>query len=82
MDDVFYCLYNNQLIMDKLDLVYDLKDRSAGLPKIYLGAEIKKIQVRSGKSYWSMSSTQYVKNEIYTVEGPLKDEYRQLRKFQ
>ena len=66
--------------MDALTLTYYLKDGSVGPPKIYMGAEIKKYQVRSGKSHWSMSSTQYVKNVINTVEGLLKDEDRQLRK--
>ena len=65
--------------MDTLALAYYLKDRLVGPPKIYLGAEIKKHQVSSGKRHWSMLSTQYVKNAINTVKKILKDEYRQLR---
>ena len=38
-----------------------------GPPKIQLGTEIKKYQVRGGKYYWSMLSTWYMKNEIKTV---------------
>ena len=51
-----------------------------GPPNIYCGAEIKKYQVRSGKSHWTVSSTHYVKNSIKTVEGLLKDKDRQSRK--
>ena len=66
--------------MDALDLTYDLKYGSVGTPTIYLGTEINKYQVKSGKYHWSMSSTQYVKNVINMVEGMLKDEDIQLRK--
>ena len=62
MDDALCCLHNTHLIMDELALTYDLKEVSVGPPNIYLGDEIKKYQVRSGKSHWSMSITQYVKN--------------------
>ena len=80
VDDVLYFLHNPQLIMDALALTYDMKDKSVGPSNIYLGAKIKKYYVRSGKSHWRMSITQYVKNPIKIVEGLLKDDYRQLRK--
>ena len=51
MDDVICCSHNTQMIIDALALTYDLKYGSVGPPKIYFGAEIKKYQVRSGKSY-------------------------------
>ena len=80
MGDILWCSHNTQLIIDALDLTYDLKDRAVGPPKIYLVSEINQYQVRNGKSNWSMLSTQYVKNSINTVEGLLKDEERPLRK--
>ena len=61
VDDVLWCSFNTQLIMDALDLTYNLKDGSVVTPKIYLGTEIKKYQVGNGKSHWGISSTQYVK---------------------
>ena len=54
VDDVLCYFQNHQLIMDALALAYDLKDVLVGTPKIYLGAEISKYQVRSGKSHWIM----------------------------
>ena len=74
MDYVLCCLHNHQMIIDALALTHDMKDRSVGPTKIYLSAEIKKYQVRSGKYHLSMLSTQYVKNAIETVELLLKDE--------
>ena len=62
--------------------MYDMKDRYVRPPNIYLGAEMKKYHVRSGKSHWSMSSTQYVKNGINAVESIFKDRDRYLRKVE
>ena len=53
--------------MDALILTYDMKYESVGIPKIYLGTEIKKYQIRISKYYWSMLSTKYTKNAIKTV---------------
>ena len=68
MDDLLCFLHNPQLMMDLLDLTYYLKEISVRPPMIYLGAEIKKYLVRSGKYHWSMSSTQYLNNAINSVE--------------
>ena len=64
----FFGSPNPLLNMDALNLIFDPNIISVGPPKINLGAEIKKYQVRSGKSQWIMSSTQCTKNEINTVE--------------
>ena len=47
MDDVICCSHNIQMIMDALDLNYDLKDILVGPENIYFGAEINKYQVSS-----------------------------------
>ena len=60
--------------------MYYLKDVLVGPPKIYLGAEIKKYQVNSGKYCWSIPSTHYMKNTIKTIEVLLKSEYIQLKR--
>ena len=68
MNDVLCCWNNPQLIMDTLYLAYGLRNGLVVPPTIYLGAEIKKCQVKSGKSHWSVPSTQYVNNAIKTLE--------------
>ena len=73
MDGTLCCSQKTQLIMDVLALTYDMKAGSVGLPTFYLGAEIKKYKVKSGKYHWIMPITQYAKNTINTVEGLLKD---------
>ena len=66
--------------MDVLALMYDMKEGLVGLKTIYSDADIKKYQVKSGKSPWIICSTQYMKNTFKTVEGLLNDEDTQLRK--
>ena len=46
VDYVICCFNNPQLVIDTLALVYDLKDKSVRQPKIYLGDEVNKYQVR------------------------------------
>ena len=60
-------------------LTYDLEEGLVGAQTIYLGAEIKKYQVGNGKEHYSMSSTQYVKNGIKTVEQMFNDDEQKLR---
>ena len=65
--------------MEDLELTYDLKAGSVGEPAIYLGAEIKKYHVKSGKEHFSMSSKQYVKNTVKIVEQLLLEDGRTLK---
>ena len=64
VDDVLFCYHNPQLIIDALSFMCDLKYVSVVPLKIYLSTEIKKYQVSSGKTHWSMSITQYCNAEI------------------
>ena len=65
--DVLYCYQITHMIMDVLALEYDLKYGLLIPLRIFLGAETKKYQVRSEKSHWSMSITQYVNSAIKTL---------------
>ena len=53
--------------IDALDLTHDLKDGSMVPSKIYLGTEIRKYKINSGKSHWSISSTKYMNNATRKV---------------
>ena len=79
VDNVLACSHYPQAIMDDLAPTYDLKEVSVVVPTIYLGAKIKKYQVGNSKEHYSMSSTQYVKNGIKSVEQLLNDDGQQLR---
>ena len=58
MDDVLTCSHAPQAIMDNLALTYELKEGSVGEITIYIGAEIKKYQAKSGKEHYGMSNMQ------------------------
>ena len=78
-DDGLTCSHAPQSIMDNLAMSYDLKEGSVREPRIYLGEEIKKYQVISGKEHYSMSSKKYMKNSVKKVEQLLLEEGRTLR---
>ena len=58
VDDVLTCSHAPQALMDNLALTYELKEGSVGEITIYIGAEIKKYQAKSGKEHYGMSNTQ------------------------
>jgi hypothetical protein len=43
-------------------------------PDIYLGADVKKVQMPDGREVWATSPHNYVKNAITTVEGLLAED--------
>lgn len=49
----------------------ELKPESVKLPEIFLGANIKNIQLPDGRSEWWMSSRTYVKNAVKCIEALL-----------
>ena len=61
MDDVLTCSHEPEAIMDNIVMPNNLKEGLVVEPTLYLGAEIKNYQVKSGKEDYSMSSTKYVK---------------------
>ena len=50
--------------MDELGRLCELKPESVREPNIYLGADMEKVQLPSGKVEWAMGSKSYVKNVL------------------
>jgi hypothetical protein len=48
--------------------IYKVKPGSDKEPDIYLGANVKKVQMPDGREVWASSPRDYVKNAIKTVE--------------
>ena len=61
-------------IMDDIGKLYELKPESVKEPDIYLGANIERTQLPSGKPEWGMSSRTYVKNALKVVEALLRED--------
>ena len=77
VDDVLAISQKPRAIMDGLSEKYTLKDGSVKKPDVYLGADIKEVQIggpESGdKPRWAMSSDTYVSRAIADVERELAE---------
>jgi hypothetical protein len=69
-DDVLALSTNPKAILDAIDQHFKLKPGSIGVPTTYLGASISKFELPDDpdRARWAMSSQQYVKEAISTVE--------------
>ena len=71
MDDVLHLHHDTETFMKFLSEVYRLKDGSVGEPDRYLGANIEEVRLDDGSVAWSMTSRDYVTNEIQNLEDML-----------
>jgi hypothetical protein len=60
--------------MDKLGKLYKFKPESVKEPDLYLGANLKKVQLPNGKVEWAMGSRTYVKNAVQVVESLIAED--------
>jgi Reverse transcriptase (RNA-dependent DNA polymerase) len=78
MDDCLCVSANPQDTMDTLGKIYDLKD-TVKPPERYLGANIKEWQLPDGRTVWSSSGKDYVKNAVNVFKDLLHDDGKQLK---
>ena len=74
VDDILVFAKKPKTIMDALGQLYELKPESVKEPELYLGANMEKVQLPSGKTEWAMSSRTYVKNAVKVVEALITDD--------
>ena len=61
--------------MNELGKLYELKSESVHEPNIYLGADMEKAQLPSGKTEWAMGSKRtYVKNAVKVIESLIAED--------
>ena len=73
VDDILIVSHTPEFYMTKLQDEYYVKKESIGPPKLYLGAEIKKVRDRTGKMAWASSSSKYVKEATAVIEQRMQD---------
>ena len=71
VDDVLHLHHDPDTFMNRLEELYRLKDVSVGEPDIYLGDNIENVQLDDGSLAWSMTSRDYVTNEIQKLEDTI-----------
>ena len=56
------------ILQNELRRYFHLKEESIGLPTVYLGGRVRKVQLENGVWAWSFSLSQYVQSAIKNVE--------------
>jgi hypothetical protein len=59
------------ILRKELGRYFELKESSIGPPKIYLGGNVRKVQLNNGVECWAFGSSQYVKSAVNNVEAYL-----------
>ena len=72
VDDVLSISQNPSDAIDGIKRVFKLKGNKADIPKMYLGCSLAKKKNETGKDCWSISSHDYIKQSIVTIEDKLK----------
>jgi hypothetical protein len=74
VDDILVFAKEPKVTMHELGELYELKSGSVHEPDIYLGADMEKVQLPSGKTEWAMGSKTYVKNAVKVVESLIAED--------
>jgi hypothetical protein len=74
VDDILALSHQATERIQEITEYFKVKDGSIKPPKIYLGADVTKIQTPDGREVWSTSPHTYVKNAILVVERLLKED--------
>mgnify|MGYP001272535206 CR=1 FL=1 len=74
-DDALVISDNAESILrNDLGRYFELKESSIGPPKIYLGGQVRKVQLDNGVNAWAFSSSQYVQAAVKNVESYLEEQ--------
>jgi hypothetical protein len=74
VDDVLAISHRAKDLIKMIGEYYKVKPRSDKEPKIYLGANIEKVQMLDGREVSASYPCDYVKNAIKTVEDLFKED--------
>ena len=68
-DDALVVSKNAESILqNELGRYFHLKEESIGLPMVYLGSRVHKVQLKNGVWAWSFTSSQYMQSAVKNVE--------------
>ena len=80
VDDCIFQGLDPKGFMDHLRRSYTLKEGSVKEPEQYLGADIRRYELRTGEQAWALSSDTYVKRAIAEVDRELALAGKMLKK--
>ena len=58
----------DKVLRKEIGYYFDLKEESIGKPKIYLGGQVRDVEMPNGQQCWAFGSAQYVKAAVTNVE--------------
>jgi hypothetical protein len=61
-----------RILREELGRYFELKDGSIGSPNLYLGGNIRKVQLDNGVECWAFGSSQYVQSAVKNVKSYLE----------
>jgi hypothetical protein len=72
-DDLLILSHQTKSIVNVLKSISRLKEDEVGVPKMYLGAQVKQMHLPQDKTVlqWGLSPKQYIENALNNVEGKL-----------
>ena len=74
VDDVLVVSEDAEVVLrTQIGKYFTLKKESIGMPDIYLGGKVSKVQLENGAVAYSFSSSQYVKAAVENMESYLKE---------
>ncbi len=68
VDDILAMSINPKAIMDNIEQQFVFEGGTTAPPETYLGAKLEK-KIINGHSCWTMTSVDYVKEAVQTVEN-------------
>jgi hypothetical protein len=74
VDNVLAVSHELKVLIDAIGEYYKVKPGSDKEPYIYLGVNVKKVQMLDGREVWATSPHDYIMNAIKTVEGLLGED--------
>lgn len=77
-DDALSIGANAERVLRKeIGRYFELKEESIGPPKIYLGANIRKVQLTNGTNCWAFGPSQYTQAAVRNVEDTSRKRHEQ-----
>ena len=61
-----------RVIREEIGRYFEIKEKSIGPPNIYLGSNVRKVELVNGVEAWAFGSSQYVQAAVRNVEGYLQ----------
>ena len=73
VDDALVISENaEEVLRNEIGKYFEIKEKSIGPPKIYLGGHVRKVDLDNGAEAWAFSSSQYVQAAVKNVETYLE----------